>query len=1660
MASYYTRVDGTLKTGQTARSSDIHLIQSEIQDALQKALLDIHGTGVILGEEKNALKLEPTTNHVDQSNLNFDEENPGLSCYEIYLRQPIDIEKSSIDTIRLEMLNNSNIQVTVYAEIRDGDFDLIAETNTLLKPTDPNTYEPIDFVFKKDHLPVGRYYFVLRPIDISAIDLTLSGDESLYDTISADMFKVKYDSEGMYSNSNTTASSKDNLGLYASYDGNEYLEARYLEEALINISGNTTIAEKNFDLFFEDIFSSGNTYLITKGAAIILGEKVYPSDTHVTIDGPSTNGDRTDLVVLTTDGYLNVIKGTTYNGEKIYPEDRTGLKIAYITTYKYGISEDEKERILSGQTTLSDIQAHTYNQKVPSIEQDDENDMTRKRDILERLRRLEKKVKYQETNNSPTRIKYNCIVDPVLSNNGVDDNSTVRGEGSYGLSQGENSSGDIVLTTGQTKTLAWSIIENNYSYNYTTKPSTVTGQLTITDVHMPKTKPQNVQSFMKCQIKLTAPGFDDSSLTNNEKVPYAKMEVKIKKNSNVVATYNIKTNNDGVYALSLWNIKKLQEGSYKIYVTYNGKTVKSNMKVYADNNSFSNIQAKSHSINVTVSTVTAAQTTQQLPSTVIAGDDSFEKSHVTVDTDVGEVTIQHIGDTGEYEKNKLLKDVKVFSSSDRIYKLKSDKVALTSEYPVLNFTLESDTYVKKITPYIAGFKNIDKFGVLIFKNDFIFSKEANARKIIQKKVNKDDPIFPTIYQSEWQSLKNLSKPTDGYKQPKQPVSFTIGKDFSAGTYSLVIFGHIQSGNTEGAIKIKEYITGAYKKEYGIATKCIGSSKLSIINMDTTNLTNKSWDVLIEQKPYKYYDSGILISKTIDTSNNIKGCQVNKKHRSFEIPDGCNINLYVSNNGGTSWVNANSGNITFNGNGHLFRWKLEMTSNSTHTPKLYYNNTRKYAISFTLVESNQNIEYEDYQRCYETPILNANSITRTYVGNNLIKNRFSEWEFARLFIEDEELQSKIDILISYADDDYDTNVGSTKSNWGNNIFFSQIFADLTLDDFSRESVDYDNYQGNVEYDEYNYPFKLQNDDLISNTGGYALASPDVYAADNISCPYQYGDISATDSNGLPINDIYNIFQYEYIESTYEYKDNDGDSTKKYAGMHVVNSPMWQAKLVNSDFEYTPEDVILGVSFRDVLDVDDNLTYVKLGLKPIVSTERSDENHHEIITNADGTDTNVEQYFFPPGTFDVVVAINQHGEVDDTDATSGKAYTINKKLIANEYNEVTIDFIDDLKGFSASGIGSIGIRVKNADLLEGEGIQLGRITTGSYSIRPYVPYMYTGKWDRLAWQTDNNDCQAYAMYRLGVDQNNTNNASTYKVFYPITNQDKDAESAKITFNGTTTQAKYTIDSNTTTDTIKGNNLINTGNNLKIWNSRGTSRKPNDTQDSSVIRRIGHELKTTITKNNKTNTYLTNNTGNQTLFYLPPDKEGILFKINTNIPYTIYDLIDIEYYMFTTYTDNENNNANVNSNVQYYADDSGTNHTYTTHGHFSKGDICINLYDTRNNIESATPVESFALPAWGLGQTKSHVSNKVVHSWFKKRSDAVTIKAITIERKNPRKNEKGDNSIPTDEMFLLLNDILFVNAETEAALGPQLQMRIYPNTPITNNTKIRKFGGIYRI
>ena len=96
MSSYYNRIQGTLETGKTARADDIHLIQSSTSRAIRDATIDIGGTSFILGGAEDAFKLYATNQHTDQSNLNYNENGCWVSFYDKYLRQPIDIDKSSI----------------------------------------------------------------------------------------------------------------------------------------------------------------------------------------------------------------------------------------------------------------------------------------------------------------------------------------------------------------------------------------------------------------------------------------------------------------------------------------------------------------------------------------------------------------------------------------------------------------------------------------------------------------------------------------------------------------------------------------------------------------------------------------------------------------------------------------------------------------------------------------------------------------------------------------------------------------------------------------------------------------------------------------------------------------------------------------------------------------------------------------------------------------------------------------------------------------------------------------------------------------------------------------------------------------------------------------------------------------------------------------------------------------------------------------------------------------------------------------------------------------------------------------------------------------------------------------------------------------------------
>ena len=270
--------------------------------------------------------------------------------------------------------------------------------------------------------------------------------------------------------------------------------------------------------------------------------------------------------------------------------------------------------------------------------------------------------------------------------------------------------------------------------------------------------------------------------------------------------------------------------------------------------------------------------------------------------------------------------------------------------------------------------------------------------------------------------------------------------------------------------------------------------------------------------------------------------------------------------------------------------------------------------------------------------------------------------------------------------------------------------------------------------------------------------------------------------------------------------------------------------------------------------------------------------------------------------------------------------------------------------------------------------------------------------------------------------------------------------------------------------GTNYRKISSNTQAW---GTGKGKNH------IERKNNQITTYI----GTTKYVTKDTGNEILFQLPQGVTGDIFSIDTNIPYKIYDLVDIEYYMFTQYWKNgdagystlDNDEAKDKSgkwNIHKITDSSNTNNgnIYYTDGSFSKGEIFIDLYTAtteyyttdegkRDSLSYDKLVESFALPAWGRVATRSEINNKCVHSWFKckEKGNVDKITKIVLRRENPRNLDKND----IKPIKLVLNNILFFNAEYQAALGPQMQMRIYPSSMQgTTNTKIRKTGGIYRI
>ena len=717
MSSYYSRVIGSLSAAEIARSEDIHLIQSNIQSAFQDMIKDTFGQGCILGEEEDSLKLIPIPDHIDQENDNFDteENNRFISFYDKYLRQEINISKSEIESIRISVRNDSKFTPTIFAEIRDTDMTLLKEASIKLESTinEPDPVQ-IEFPFNLEHLPLGPYYFILRPVDISSTDMSESGDETIYDTVTPEMFLVQYDNGGNYAE-----------GLYASYNGVDYLQSRMLDDRIDFSEDMIELSDTNYDLCFEQVFSSGNTYVINPAPCMVMGEKIYPIDTHVTIDGPSPQGDRIDLITLSTDGTLNVTRGEPYTGAKKYPINNSGFKVAYITTYKTSNAEwtcPECETVNNANISACTNCGTTTNIKIPLIEQDDENNITRQRDVLERLRRLEKKMDYHVENNIPSRVKYMCTVDPVMAieaekvtevtPDGKKIERYVYAEDAYGMSKSVDKEGNPIIIFGEdggSEVLKWSLADNITTNS--TKTTSKTAWMTTSDQLMGKgnykfyvliseKKPVNSDNLLDKKIRKKYKGIREIPVT-----VYIKND-----KGRILQTIKGETNTTGLITLNFAGYR-LKDGKYKVVTQY-GNT-KNNSSVKISSKKDAKMTQKTQRQKITIKTTTASTKTNSIAKSTYTytGDDGFYKDNVTIDpSGLAYISKVNKGDANYSSVNNI--GSASLSTSNKQYKIKSSKSSLQSEYAMLNLNFDKDFVIKSLTPYIYEFKNIEKYRLI------------------------------------------------------------------------------------------------------------------------------------------------------------------------------------------------------------------------------------------------------------------------------------------------------------------------------------------------------------------------------------------------------------------------------------------------------------------------------------------------------------------------------------------------------------------------------------------------------------------------------------------------------------------------------------------------------------------------------------------------------------------------------------------------------------------------------------------------------------------------------------------------------------------------------------------------------------------------------------
>lgn len=402
----------------------------------------------------------------------------------------------------------------------------------------------------------------------------------------------------------------------------------------------------------------------------------------------------------------------------------------------------------------------------------------------------------------------------------------------------------------------------------------------------------------------------------------------------------------------------------------------------------------------------------------------------------------------------------------------------SSEYPAMTLYLDNTITLKELVIPVVKFQNVDTVQFHIWKR--------------QGPNNQTNTVWleKLIYSSEKFSLKN-AKTKDGYQILDEPFKIAPEGGLKLTQHQYIILVQIVPKSGDGSVYIETYKP---KESTDFLIRYHGSADCAHFRLKERYREVWYTSSQTEIKAYvnKHYLEGRIESGEVVWENSEPIVSVTPSMNAT-IPDGCSIDLYA--NVGNGWKKLTNDTATkITGGTSSFKWRAIFKGTDKNKPTITYDDEKKYAINFTVVKdkplagtANAADTVLDNKNVLTTKTFYPGDILQKYIGDTNLNtcNKFSNYEWIRVFGSDNgEAKAVIDIAASDSRITIDPvtkavttthdNVSCSSTNPNEYDIFTLYYADLTLDDFVTESVDYSNYDANIEYDEHNLRFKIDTD----------------------------------------------------------------------------------------------------------------------------------------------------------------------------------------------------------------------------------------------------------------------------------------------------------------------------------------------------------------------------------------------------------------------------------------------------------------------------------------------------------------------------------------------------------------------------------------------------------